>query len=477
MGSIAIVGGGFSGTLLAAHLLRAGGPVRITLVERLGPFGGGVAYGTRCHSHVLNVPAGRMSAFDDAPDHFLSWLRRGDPAASGGAFVPRALYGQYLRQVLAHAEAQAGPGAELERVPGEAVALSPVPQDAGVQVRLDGKGGRTVVADAAVLAIGNYPPADPEVSDTGFFGDPRYARDPWAHDALALRPDDPVLLIGTGLTMLDIALALRDQGHRAVVHAVSRRGLLPQPHRVSPAAPPHHDRPANIDRWERTALGMLRALRAEVVAAGQRGIDWREVVTSIRADTPSLWASLDYGERRRFLAHLRPFWETHRHRAAPETWAGIQAMVRAGLLRVTAGRIVSLEARPGVIEVSVRPRGSDGVERLGVARVINCTGPDTDLSRVREPLVRALRDAGLIRPDALGLGLDTDASSALIDAHGRASHRLFLLGPLRKGRLWENTAVPELRVEVERLASRLAPLCVGTRGRHAPESRGRAARL
>ncbi len=452
--SVAIVGGGFSGTMVATHLLRSGAPVRVILIERLGPFSGGVAYGTRCGSHVLNVPVGRMSAFEDDSEHFLRWMRQRDGACTGGSFVPRPLYGQYLRHVLADAEASAAPGAELERIPGEVVAIRPRPAASGHQVVL--AGGRTILADTAVLAIGNYPPADP-AAEGDFGADPRYVRDPWAHDSLHVQRGDEVLLVGTGLTMLDIALALRDQGHRGVIHAVSRRGLLPQPHRSSPTAPPHHDRPASIARWEPTALGMFRALRREVAEGASRGIDWREVVTSIRADTPALWGTLSPAERRRFLTHLRPFWETHRHRAAPQTWAGVESMMRAGQLRVRAARLIRIDAAPEGLSVELRPRGLNTRERISVARIINCTGPDTDFSRIREPLVASLRDDGLIRPDALGLGLETDDRGALLDRAGRVNAGLYLVGPLRKGRLWENTAVPELRIEARRLAERLAP--------------------
>jgi uncharacterized NAD(P)/FAD-binding protein YdhS len=202
---------------------------------------------------------------------------------------------------------------------------------------------------------------------------------------------------------------------------------------------------------------MFRALRREVAEAATRGIDWREVVTSIRADTPALWGALPLAERRRFLMHLRPFWETHRHRAAPQTWAGVEAMMRAGQLRVRAARLVRVDAGPEGLRVTLRPRGLDTQERVSVARVINCTGPDTDFSRIREPLVASLRDDGLIRPDALGLGLETDDRGALLDRAGRVNAGLYLVGPLRKGRLWENTAVPELRIEARRLADRLAP--------------------
>ena len=171
----------------------------------------------------------------------------------------------------------------------------------------------------AVLAIGNYPPSDPPVGDDAVFTSIRYARDPWAGDALELDRRDDVLLVGTGLTMCDVALALRDADQQGRIHAISRRGLLPQPHRLSAKPPPHLDRPATLDAWPASAVGLLRGLRREVRERAGEDVDWREVVTSIRADTPALWQTARRGERRRFLRHTRPYWETHRHRSSPET--------------------------------------------------------------------------------------------------------------------------------------------------------------
>jgi uncharacterized NAD(P)/FAD-binding protein YdhS len=286
--------------------------------------------------------------------------------------------------------------------------------------------------------------------------DIRYARDPWSGDALELDRDEGVLLVGTGLTMCDVALALRDSDHHGPIHAISRRGLLPQPHRVSAQPPPHLDPPGALAEWPDTALGMLRALRREVRDRAAEQVDWREVVTSIREDTPALWRRLDEDERGRFLDRLRPYWETHRHRSSPETAFGIETMAAAGALEVVAGRIERLSAEADAVTATVRRRGAGTPETLRVGKVINCTGPDTDLTRVREPLVEALRASGLVRPDPLGLGLDTDERGRVLDAEGRAGGRLVLLGPLRKGRLWENTAVPELRVEARRTAELLA---------------------
>ncbi len=439
--------------MVAVHLLRnAGAPTRILLVERSGRFTAGVAYGTRSDAHLLNVPAGRMSAFPDDSDHFLRWARARDATVTGGSFVPRRLYGKYLAELLDDAEADAPATTSVVRLASEARAIERTVEG---RVRLSLADGRDVMADEVVLAIGNYEPANPPADDAGFYTSDRYARDPWAAGALDVAQDAPVLLLGTGLTMLDVAIALATRGHTGPIHALSRRGLIPQPHRESASAPHHHDRPATLGAWPRTARGLVRELRREVREAAARDVDWREVVTSIRHDTPALWQSMPREERRRFLRHLRSFWETHRHRSAPATSARIEALRASGQLAIHAARVVAYASRADDVCVSHLPRGSATRAEIRVARVINCTGPDTNLSRVCDPLIQSLRGAGLIRPDDLGLGLDTDASGALIGADGCAADDLFCVGPLRKGRLWENTAVPELRVEAAAMARRL----------------------
>jgi uncharacterized NAD(P)/FAD-binding protein YdhS len=454
MHTIAVLGAGFTGTMVAVHSLRAARvPTRVLLVERSGRFSAGVAYGTRSDAHLLNVPAGRMSALPAEGEHFLRWAVARGFAVAGGNFVPRRLYGKYLAELLDDAEAAAPFGTSIVRVAGEARALARRPGGGWVLELAD---GRRFELAAAVLAIGNYEPADVPAEDNGLYASARYARDPWAPGALEVAAHAPVLLLGTGLTMLDIAIALVERGHRGPIHALSRRGLLPQAHRDSPSAPPQHERPAELERWPRTALGYLRALRREVREAEPRGVDWREVVTAIRHDTPELWRALPRAEKQRFLRHLRSYWETHRHRSAPATAARIEALRANGQLRVHAARLLGFDTQAALPLARIRPRGSARSVELACARVINCTGPDTQLARVNDPLVSALRGAGLVRPDELGLGLDTDESGALIAADGRVADGLFLVGPLRKGLLWENTAVPELRVEAQRMAQTLA---------------------
>jgi uncharacterized NAD(P)/FAD-binding protein YdhS len=453
MRTIAIIGGGFTGSMIAVHLLRAAGPRRVVLIERTGRPGRGLAYGTCCRDHVLNVPAGRMSAFEDRPDHFLEWARRRDAAVQGGSFLPRMAYGQYIEDVLDEAERHAPAGVTLERIGAAAIAVDPPGRDGRASVRLDS--GRRIAADGVVLAVGNFPPADPPLAESSALSDPRYVRDPWdlARYA-AIDHTRPVLLIGTGLTMLDVVLELAARGHRGTIHAISRRGLLPQPHR-SPAKAYHPTPPGGIGLWPPTALGMLRALRDEVERAAKRGIDWREVVTSIRHDTPRLWAMLDEREKGRFLRHLRSFWEVHRHRAAPQAYAALESLMKQGRVVVSAGRLRSLRPAVAGLVAQVLPRGGQEPLELSVSAAINCTGPDTELARIADPLIASLREAGLIACDRLGLGLECDEQGAAIGSTGAPALWLRIAGPLRKGRLWETSAVPELRLQAAEVASSL----------------------
>jgi len=312
-------------------------------------------------------------------------------------------------------------------------------------LRLDS--GKEIVADRVVLALGNYAPADPPMADGGAaLATARYIRDPWRPGALEVAsPHAPVLLVGTGLTMIDVALDLRSRGRTAPMHAVSRRGLLPQPHRQSGVPPTFEHRPPQIETGPATVRHYLRAVRAHVRHVAPNGVDWRDVVTALRPITSTLWRRLDTRERARFLRHLRPFWEAHRHRSAPRPAALLARMIAEGDLTVHAARLVALRAAPDSIEVVLRRRGQASEERLVVGAVVNCTGPQSDLRHLDDRLVKALRARGLIRADPLGLGLEVADDGAVLDAGRRPSRVLYHVGPLLRARDWEATAVPELR--------------------------------
>lgn len=450
--TIVIVGAGASGTLLAVSLLRTR-RARVVLLERHGHFGPGLAYTTTSFAHLLNVPAGRMSGLVDAPDDFVEWTRHGVSDAAGNAFLARGLYGQYLADLLERAAAEHDPAA-LACVPERAVDADLSGERPAVVLA----SGRRLGADRIVLAVGNMPPVDPPIPGLAEAGEARYIRDPWSRGSTeGIPPDEPVLVIGTGLTMIDVALHLAARGHRGTIHAVSRRGLLPQPHRDLEAPPAHYPAPG-VERWPTSALGLLRAVRAHVERAGREGIDWRDALTALRSVTPRLWKSMPGSERARFLRHLQPYWDTHRHRIAPTGFAAIQRMISRGRLRVSAGRIAEVRNTPHALVAVVRARGERTAHELPVARIINCTGPGGDFRRADRPLLNSLFAKGLLCQDELRLGILATDHGAVLDREQRPSEVLWTLGPPLRSMLWETTAIPEIRVQARDLAQRLADL-------------------
>lgn len=452
--TIAIIGAGFCGAVTAASLLRSADaePLDIVLINRSGPMARGLAYGTRTRRHLLNAPAARMGAFVDDAGDFLRYAQTRDPTITGATFVPRQLFGDYLEEVLASAVRQAAPQHRFRAVAGDVISLQVDPGDAPVRLRF--ADGRHLAADQVVLALGNFQPSDPRIpgGEAFFRNSARYVRDPWSDDALRrITSDRPVLTIGTGLTMIDVVLGLRAQGMSNQVLALSRHGLVPLAHRALDEPPLYrHGLPQRLVQAG-TARGCLAELRREVREAAERGIDWRDVIGGLRAHTPRIWHALPISERRRFLRHLRPYWEVHRNRMAPRHGALLQAEVAADRLRPLAGRILAIEEQADSVRVRWRPRGGEEATEMEVGTVVNCTGPQSDTRRLQEPLLRRLREDGLIAPDALGLGLQTDERYALIDAQGRASDRLHYVGPFLRASHFEATAVPELRRHVAQL--------------------------
>lgn len=436
---VAIVGAGFSGTMLALNLLEQA-DVEVLLIERdRHRMGAGVAYSSSESAHLLNVRAGNMSAFADRPDHFCDWLAtRG--LGCDAAFVTRATYGRYLREALA--EALERHGRRLKLVEDEVLDI----EERGGRVTLGLVNGGLIEADRAVLAIGNLPPHDPPAVAKAHLPAHRYIGDPWATPFEGgLDADASVLIIGTGLTAVDAILRLVAHGHAGPITALSRRGL--RPHRHVDGLP----RPKPVLAKPAPELSELVGwARGEA-----RRHDWRLVVDSIRPITQMMWAAADARKRERFLRHLRPFWDVHRHRLAPEVADRIDALVASGQLSFRAGKIAKVTAGRDALAVEWRPRGGDRTERLDVARMINCTGPQGDLLRSSDPLVKRMLGARRIRPDALRLGLDIDRDGHVIDAHGRASEHMLAIGPMTRGDLWEVVAVPDIRIQVSALARRL----------------------
>jgi len=459
--TIVLVGAGFSGTAVAIHLLRLphAEPLRIVLIER-EQMARGIAYARRDKPYLLNVPAARMSLNAAEPLQFLAYAQRSLPKATAGDFLPRDLYGQYLEASLLSAARAAPLHVRLECLHAEVTAVEKPHRAATVRVQLDT--GRTITADAVVLAPGNPAPA----ALPGATGLPRsrYVADPWQTPP-AFRAGETVLVVGTGLTMADIVLGGAEAAAgRANIHALSRHGLIPacqtDSHQVQ-------------DEWHGRALTrgtsmsvrrLVREVRALAADIELRGGDWRQAIAAVRGMAPQLWQGMAPGERKRFLRHVQSYWDAHRHRLPQPTWSALHELRRSGRLQVHAGRLLDLEQVERKVRVTWRARGTSAATTLLVDRVVNCTGPQYDPRYSRERLLRSLIAEGLATPDVLGLGIVTNDHGALVDTSGRTVSNLYYIGPMLRPRLWETTAVQELRTYAEELARHVA---VSTRSRRA----------
>lgn len=453
---VVVIGGGLSGLLAAHHLIfTTEENVQIVWIERGPTWGPGLAYSTKSPAHLLNVRAGTLGAFPEDPNGFLRWLQLSRAAAGKGpldpaGFRPRSEYAAYLESMAEPLLRQSVQREPLKAISAEATAVRRGPKGWTVELSSEER----INASHVILATGNAAPTLPTSLIPEFSKiDTRFIGNPWKNEVLkTISADEKVLLLGTGLTMIDTALFLDEANHKGALFALSRHGLIPEPH-----APPEAAIRLAFDRDERvTARRLLVRTREAIESATSQGKDWRTVIDALRAHTPSLWRALSDVEKRRFLRHARAYWDTHRHRAPEVARKRIDKLQRDGLLEVAAGRIKSLNPKKDQIEVVYTPRGATTPKSLFVNRIINCTGPSLDYSRSSNPLIQSLQIEGLITPHPSGIGVRTTFEGELIGQNGSPVGGIFTLGALRIGELWESTAVAEIRRQAEALALALA---------------------
>ncbi len=454
---IGIIGGGFTGAMTLANLLRearhSSAPVHIVLIDRQPVVGEGVAYRTTDSRHLLNVPAGKMSAWPDRPDDFLNFARANDPSIKSGDFLPRKLYGQYVRQTLDDLTQSSPDHVSVEFIRDDVTSLS---QDSHSSEWIIGTShGRTLHTDCCVVTLGHRPQAEEFIRR---WKGPRnrFVGNPWTAPVLTqIQPNEPVLILGSGLTAVDSILTLDRADRTAPLIVVSRHGLLPQAHARDAQTP--DDLSSLTAHWLEPSHPlkmsvMVLTIRKHVARVSERGGDWRQVIDGLRTHTTRIWERLNLSERARFLRHVRPFWEIHRHRMAPAIAERLVELRSKKILDLTAGALVSAEADADGIDITLSSRGRFLRRTLRVAWVINCTGPGIHHRRSTHPILRPLLDCGTLSDDALGLGLRTDAEGRAVKADGSVHSNLLIAGTLRKSTLWESTAVPELREQAAAVA-------------------------
>lgn len=442
---ITIVGAGFTGTTLATALATSyDTDVDLCLVGAPGNFGCGVAYGDARSEHLLNTRAGQLGADAARPAEFAQWLHLSPRACD--EFLPRMAYGEYLLDRLQEAEATSTNLTTLEH---EVVEIDRLP-GGGFRVHLDD--GASFPSDVVVLAVGALPPQRLAGVGPRLARHARYIASPWQEGELQrIDPDARLLIVGTGLTMVDVLATLHRREHRGEIVALSRHGLLPLRHTVEAADP--IELPPSVLHALRSQD--LRALVSALRSVAQIVDDWRPLVDAMRRHTQTFWRGLSPVQRSRFLRHLRSHWEVHRHRMAPRVAAEVDAMRASGQLRVIAGRLLRAGVAGDRVSALYRLRGNDTADAGLFDGLVRATGLDTDITRTTHPLVQHLYATGTIAADPLGLGLRVTAASEVIDARERPVAGLYCIGALARGESWEMTAIAELRAAVYALAKRL----------------------
>ena len=455
---VLIIGGGLSGTMLAVQLLRLPGTRRILVIEPRAELGRGEAYSAVELGHTLNGNAARMSVDPDNADDLTQWLT--DYIAGGGwpesdqqhvpiseLFPPRGIFGLYAQQRLAQAKALST--SIVEHIRAEGVDLQV--DAASTLLTLDN--GEQVRGTFAVLATGMFPAARTPLTDSS--GMNAAALDPWDVQAMAqLDPQSTVLIIGSGLTMVDAVVSLEQAGHRGPIEIFSRHGLLPHVRRQ----PPSWDDFLAADHGLRRPRQLLREVRRQCRIALDQGIDWQAPLDTVRVHIARLWNQASEREKRQFVRHVRPWWESHHHRSPPLSAQLVARLQEEGRLRIRAASFKGLVPSDEGVAIAVRHRGEPGLTRVSGAALINSSGIEYDWRRVARPLPQQLLKRGLIQPGPLALGIAADAAGAVLDAQGQASQRLFAMGPPLRGMWWESTAVTDVALQAKALATKLTQI-------------------
>jgi uncharacterized NAD(P)/FAD-binding protein YdhS len=458
MKKIGIVGGGFSGTLTAVHLIeKTSTPFEMIFINEKGNFNRGIAYNPYSKKHILNVPTAKMSAYPADPNHFLDWVMALDAYKNldrdlvGNAFMPRYLYGEYLVQIW-------GKTLKIAQEKGIKIIIedSVVSElDTAHQIiHIVLENGKQFELDECVIATGNIVPRNPKIKNEDFYKSSKYFQNPWGADSVQnIDSNLPVLIVGNGLTMVDTVLGLLENGYKNKIYSISPNGFNILPHRHGGMKYDALSKELN----ENMSLRELVSLVNKHIKKVRRfGVSAEPLIDSFRPFTQKIWQNLSDSEKNLFMSRLRHLWGVARHRIPLHIHDKLQQLRIDNQLIIKSGKLLNIVENGDEVLVTFYDKKNHCEAEIKVSRVINCTGPETDLELAEKSFLKSALHKGLLAQDSLKLGIKADVKTfQMIDKAGNTHTNLYTLGSNLKGELWESTAVPELRGQAESLATQL----------------------
>lgn len=459
MKHIGIIGGGFSGTMTAIQLIyKATNSIKITIINDRDNFNKGFAYSPYSKKHILNVITEKMSAFPDKEHDFLDWVilkeeyKSYDRTLIANSFLPRYVYGEYLVDTWEKAKKIASEkNIELQIIESVVDDIEVSAEIITIVLHTAEK----ITVDQCVITSGNQVPRNPAITNMDFYKSANYFQNPWMIDSvLHVDSELPVLVIGNGLTMVDTVFGLLEHGFKNKIYSISPNGfnILPHRHNGLKYTKLVEEFTENMSLYD-----FVKLVNKHVKLVREYGVTAEPVIDSIRPYTQSIWKKLNETERKKFMARLRHLWGVARHRFPMHSHDKIQQLRIDNKLLIKSGKILNFtEVSPKHIEVEYFDKKEKEIKKFEVSRVINCTGPESNLSLVENSFLKKALMKGILKQDSLYLGVIADTDTyQILDINNHKHQHLYTIGSNLKGELWESTAVNELRVQADKLAQQL----------------------
>lgn len=458
MKQIGIIGVGFTGTMTTVQLIdKSNEPCEVILINERETLNKGIAYNPYSDKHLLNVITCKMSAYPDKPNHFLEWVmqkedfKNKDKTLIANSFLPRLLYGDYLYEILEEAK-KIAESKQIKLTVVDSFVVDLDVTDNAVFLWLDNN--LKLTFDFCVIATGNHIPRNQKINNMDFYNSPNYFQNPWKIESVKNTNDKlPVLIIGNGLTMVDTVLGLLEQGFKGEIYSISPNGFNNLPHRHNGL---QYSKLVEELKDNLTLFELVKLVNKHIKLVREYGVSAEPIIDSLRPHTQKIWKSLSEKEKELFMSRLRHLWGVARHRIPLHSHDKIQQLIIDSKIHINSGKIIDITESKEFVTVEFFDKKENKAKKINVSRVINCTGPETDLMNIDKSFLKNCLLKGITKQDKLKLGITTDTETfQVINADGKPHANLFTVGSNLKGELWESTAVHELREQAEKLAEKL----------------------